>query len=99
LVRNGYIEITKNVKVGFKGGIMIVRNTVTVVLLAFLVGCGESGDDDIKETAKAVTDKAKTSADHVWSAQVKALDKAKGVEKTLMDAAQQQRQAIDSDSK
>ena len=78
---------------------MTVRNTlITVMLLAFLVGCGKNGGDDMKEKAKSVTEKAKESNENVWSGQVKTLDKAKGVEKTLMDAAQQQRQAIESDS-
>lgn len=78
---------------------MTVRNTViTAMLLAFLVGCGKSSGDDMKDKANAITEKAKESTDNVWSGQVKTLDKAKGVEKTLMDAAQQQRQAIDSDS-
>ena len=71
---------------------MTVRNTlITVMLLAFLVGCGKNGGDDMNE-------KAKESTHNVWSGQIQTLDKAKGVEKTVMDAAQQQRQAIENDS-
>ena len=78
---------------------MTVRNTlITVMLLAFLVGCGKNGGDDMKEKAKAVMENAKESTHNVWSGQIQTLDKTKGVEKTVMDAAQQQRQAIESDS-
>ena len=71
---------------------MIVRNTlIMVMLLAFLGGCGKNGGDDMKE-------KAKESTHNVWSGQIQTLDKAKGVEKTIMDTAQQQRQAIERDS-
>jgi hypothetical protein len=45
-----------------------------------------------------IKDKAKTSADHVWKAQVQALDKAKSVGQTLMDAAEEQRQTIEKES-
>ena len=78
---------------------MEFRYTVlAAMLVALLAGCAKSGSDDLKEQAGATQDKAKVSADHVWKAQVTALDKAKGVEQTLMNAAQEQRQAIDKQS-
>jgi len=45
-----------------------------------------------------VRDKVKETTDHVWSTQVKALDKAKHVSQDLMDAAEKQRQALDEQS-
>jgi outer membrane lipoprotein-sorting protein len=78
---------------------MAFRHAVfAAVLLAFLAGCSKSGSEDMKERMEDIKDNVKESADHVWSAQVKALDKAKGVEQTLMDAAKEQRQAMDKDS-
>ena len=78
---------------------MVFKYTVIAALLfAVLGGCAKSGNDDMKEQVGDIKDKAKTGADNVWKAQVQALDKAKSVEKTLMDAAEEQRQAIDKDS-
>jgi hypothetical protein len=45
-----------------------------------------------------VDDNVKVTTDHVWSAQVKSLDKAKHVSQDLMDAAEKQRRAIDEQS-
>ena len=78
---------------------MVFRYTVTAALLfAVLGGCAKSGSDDMKEQLGDIKDKAKTGVDHVWKAQVQALDKAKSVGQTLMDAAEEQRQAIEKDS-
>ena len=76
------------------------RYTVIATLLfAVLGGCAKSGSDDMKEQLGDIKDKAKIGADHVWKAQVQALDKAKSVGQTLMDAAEEQRQAIEKDSR
>jgi major membrane immunogen (membrane-anchored lipoprotein) len=78
---------------------MVFRYTViAAMLLALLAGCAKSGGDDMKQTAGDIKDKVKVGADNVWSAQVKALDKAKGVRQTLMDAADDQRRAIEKES-
>ena len=75
------------------------RYTVIATLLfAVLGGCAKSGSDDMKEQVGDIKDKVKTSADHVWKAQVQALDKAKSVGQTLMDSAEEQRQAVEKDS-
>ena len=79
---------------------MVFRFTmIAAVLLALLGGCTKSGGDDMKAEAGDIQDKVKVSADHVWSGQVKALDKAKSVGQTLMDAAEKQRRAIDEDGR
>ncbi len=78
---------------------MVFKYTViAALLLAFLGGCAKSGNDDMKEHIEDIKDKAKTGADNVWKAQVQGLDKAKSVEKTMMDAAEEQQQAIDKAS-
>ena len=78
---------------------MVFRYTVIAALLfAVLGGCSKSGSDDMKEQVGDLKDKVKTSADHVWKAQVQALDKAKSVGQNLMDAAEEQRQAIEKES-
>lgn len=76
---------------------MIRYTVIAPLLIAVLGGCAKSGSDDMKEQLGDIKDKAKTSADHVWQGQVQALDKAKSVGQTLMDAAEQQRQAIEMD--
>ena len=78
---------------------MMFRYTViAALLLAVLVGCAKSGSDDMKEQVGDIKDKVKTGADHVWKTQVQALDKAKSVGQTMMDAAEEQRLAIEKDS-
>ena len=78
---------------------MVFKYTVVAALaFAILGGCTKSGNDDMKQQLGDIKDKAKTGADHVWKAQVQALDKAKSVGQTLMDAAEEQRQAIEKDS-
>jgi hypothetical protein len=78
---------------------MVFRYTVIAALLfAVLGGCAKSGSDEMKEQVGDIKDKATTGADHVWKAQVQALDKAKSVGQTLMDAADEQRRAIEKDS-
>ena len=77
---------------------MVFKYMVMVaMLLAFLAGCAKSDSDDLKEQAESIRDNVHVTADHVWKAQVKALDKAKSVSQDLMDAATEQRQAIEKD--
>jgi len=78
---------------------MVFRSTmIAALLLAVLGGCAKSGSNDLKEQVGDIKDKVKTGTDHVWKAQVQALDKAKSVGQTLMDAAEEQREAIEKDS-
>ena len=75
------------------------RYTVlAATLLIVLGGCAKSGSDDMKDQVDDIKDKVKVGADNVWSGQVKAIDKAKDVEKTLMGAAQEQMKAINKQS-
>lgn len=60
----------------------------------FIVGAGllcacSSGDD--KSSAQHPT----SAAEHVFSGQQRALEKAKGVEQTIMDSANKQSQELD----
>ena len=78
---------------------MVVKYTVIAALLfAVATGCSKSDSGDTKEQATNIRDDVKVTADHVWNAQVKALDKAKHVSRDLLDAAEEQRQAIDTES-
>ena len=78
---------------------MVFRYTVIAALLfAVLGGCAKSSSDDMKEQVGDIKDKVKTGADHVWKTQVQALDKAKSVGQTMMDAAEEQRQAMEKAS-
>lgn len=77
---------------------MFKYTVMVVVLVAFLTGCAKSDSDDLKEQAENIRDNVHVTADHVWKAQVKALDKAKSVGQDLMDAAEEQRQAMERDS-
>ncbi|MEE9286779.1 MAG: hypothetical protein V3W33_01750 [Gammaproteobacteria bacterium] len=54
-----------------------------------LSGCSSDTDNN---------NKPRSAEDHVWETQVHALEKAKGVEQTLMDAAARQRKTIDQES-
>jgi PBP1b-binding outer membrane lipoprotein LpoB len=78
---------------------MMVRRAVMVTLLCiFIADCGKNTSDDMKAKVENVKDKAKDTAENVWSGQVKAIDKAKGIGKSLMDAAEDQRHKIDKES-
>lgn len=78
---------------------MVVKNAAIVALLfAFVTGCSNDAGDDMKNSAADIRDDVKVTSDHVWNAQVKALDKAKHVSQDLLDAAEEQRQAIEMDS-
>jgi hypothetical protein len=69
----------------------MARYTVMLaVLLAFIAGCSKGGDGGMKEQAHKIKPK-----DSVFSTQFKEMDKAKGVQQTLMNSAAQERQELD----
>jgi len=77
---------------------MVFKYSVMMAMLfALLAGCARSDSDDVKEQAENIQENVHVTADHVWKAQVKALDKAKSVSQDLMDAAAEQRQAMERD--
>ena len=77
---------------------MVKNAALAALLCAFVVGCGKSASDDMQGKVGHVKDKVKDTAENVWSGQVKAIDKAKGVGKTLLDAAEEQRKKIDKET-
>lgn len=64
----------------------LVRLVAVVPFCVALAACG--GSDE----------KAKVIDEHVWQEQVNALEKAKAVEGTLMEAAEKQRQMLEQQS-
>lgn len=78
---------------------MVFRFTmIAAIVFALLAGCTKSGSNDMKEQVQDVSNEVKDTATHVWKTQVDSLDKAKRVEQNLMDAAEEQRRAIDRES-
>jgi len=74
---------------------MAIRNGVYLAaLLALLAGCAQSSNNDDNDDQ----DQPEESAKNVWSGQVGTIAKAKGVEQTLMQSAQQQGNEIDKQS-
>ena len=67
---------------------------MAAALLALVAGCSQSNDNDYDDQ-----NQPEDSVKNVWSDQVGTIDKAKGVEQTLMHAAQQQSSEIDSQSR
>lgn len=73
---------------------MTIRNGVmAMALLALAAGCAQSTSNDDDDQ-----DQPEESVKHVWSGQVGTIDKAKGVEQTLMQSAQQQSSEITKQS-
>ncbi len=64
---------------------------ICLAVLLLVVGCVQKSNDDEDNPPEE-------SAKHVWSGQVQALDKARGVEQTLMQSARQQGGEIDKQS-
>jgi hypothetical protein len=60
-----------------------ILSTISILLLA---GCSDSKTADSKQSP---------GKDHIFQGQARALEKAKGVEQTVQDAAEQQRRAMD----
>ena len=71
----------------------IGKGMIAVVMLALVAGCAQRNDNDSDDQ-----DQPEESVKHVWSGQVGTIDKAKGVEQTLMQSAQQQSGEIDKQS-
>ena len=70
----------------------MARYTVMLaVLLAFIAGCSKGGGGGMQEQAQKVKPK-----DSVFSTQFKEIDKAKGVQQTLMNSAARERQQLDN---
>ena len=67
---------------------------LSLALSAGLAGCSKSGEEATESTTPA-----QPTADHVWSDQTRALEKAKEVERMLQEAAERQRQAIEEQSR
>jgi ABC-type phosphate/phosphonate transport system substrate-binding protein len=67
---------------------------MAVALLALAAGCAQSNNDDNDDQ-----DQPEESVKNVWSGQAGTIDKAKGVEQTLMQSALQQNGEIDSQSR
>jgi len=74
---------------------MAIRNRVLfMALIALLAGCAQSNNNDDNDDQ----DQPEESVKNVWSGQVGTIAKAKGVEQTLMQSAQQQSGEIDKQS-
>ena len=63
---------------------------LTMALLTILITACNSGGDE--------TDSTPTSTEHVWREQTKMLDRARGVEKTVLDAAKRRQIIIEKPS-
>ena len=69
----------------------MTRYTVMLaVLLTFIAGCSKGGGG-MQEQARKVK-----PSDSVFSTQFKEIDKAKGVQQTLMNSAARERQQLDN---
>jgi hypothetical protein len=67
-----------------------MRCLMVVVWLALVPGCSD-GEPDAAQSAR----QSRVPDDHVFSDQVRALEKAKAVENMLLQGAERRRQAID----
>ena len=77
---------------------MIRVTAMLVLLLAAIAGCTKINSEAAQEQVDKAQREAKHNPNSVFSTQLNALDKAKGVEKTLMNAAAQRGQEIDQQS-
>ena len=76
-----------------------MRYTLVIAMLCVLVtGCEKSPSDEMKSKVEDAKDKAKETTHNVFSGMVNTIDKAKGVSKTVMDSAAEQRRKIDEES-
>lgn len=67
------------------------KHLLALAMMAALLGCSGS-DEPVEETADAAD--AAATKDHVWTEQVKTIDRAKDVEKTLMENDEAKRKAM-----
>ena len=72
------------------GRISLMRCLMVVGWLALVPGCS-GGEPDAASSAR----QSRVPDDHVFSDQVRALEKAEGVENMLLQGAERRRQAID----
>jgi len=68
---------------------------ISLVVPVAIVGCSQEGQDAQKQMSDTATVGSGVPEDNVFSDQVKALEKAEGVQQTLDDAAAAQREEID----
>lgn len=73
----------------------IGNGVMAAALLALAAGCAQSNNNDNDNDDQ---DQPEESVKHVWSGQVGTIDKARGVEQTLMQSAQRQSGEIDKQS-
>lgn len=71
---------------------------ILALLVTVVAGCGGGGDDYMNAKTGNERHDTRETSPNVWSGQVKTLDKARGVEQTLMKSARQQQQTIDEQS-
>jgi hypothetical protein len=57
-----------------------------------LSSCGDGGSADSRDAARP-------GGDHVWKSQTDMIDRAKGIEDTVMEQSDQQRQTIDDQAR
>ena len=66
-----------------------MKNPISLIMVLLLLGACSSADDP------PPTPNTESAGDHVFSGQQRAMEKAKGVEQTLSEAAAQQQREID----
>jgi len=64
------------------------------VVLAFIAGCSKGGGGGMQEQTQKVK-----PTDSVFSTQFKEIDRAKGVQQTLMDSAAREHQEIEKQTR
>lgn len=69
------------------------------MLCAVATGCGKVDDGGAKGVTSDEKAKSGAPAANVWSGQIQAIDRAKGVEQTLMQSVQRQNSEIDAQSR
>ena len=77
----------------------IIKFLLVSLAMLLLAGCGDKPQNEAEATLSAADktqqDKTQVSDNNVFSLQVKALQKAKEVEKLLLETSKQRLQAID----
>lgn len=75
-------------------GILVVPTVILAALLA-LTGCSREEQDAQEHASDTPAEHGQLPEDNVFSDQVKALEKAEGVQQTLDDATAKQREEIE----
>ncbi|HHJ14860.1 MAG TPA: hypothetical protein ENJ79_10925 [Gammaproteobacteria bacterium] len=73
-----------------------MNRMLVLVMVGLLAGCS-GGSEEPEQTRK--DNGSRVSDDNVFSSQVKALEKAEGVEQTLMDAERRRREQMEEQSR